>query len=252
MTQFTGLFWFVIFLLPLIYLQRQLHREIQAVLLLLTRDTMLTMGIFSILFFPGVLLHEFSHFLLAKLLFVRVSRFSLMPQSTRDGRLQLGYVETAKTDMLRDSLIGASPLIVGGLAVAFIAINRMYLVPLWDVFRNAQFGLFWLGITLLPQIKDFYLWFYLTFTISSTMLPSDSDRQAWMPMGFSIGILLVVAVFAGAGPWMLNHVAPVLNDVLNAGALLFALSVAVHIVLLIPAYFLHRLLVYVTKVDVKS
>ena len=37
MTQLTGLLWFVFMLAPLILLQRLLHREIQAVFLILTR-----------------------------------------------------------------------------------------------------------------------------------------------------------------------------------------------------------------------
>ena len=53
------------------------------------------MGIFSILFLPGVFLHEFSHFVMAKILRVRTGKFSIFPQSLPDGRLQLGYVETA-------------------------------------------------------------------------------------------------------------------------------------------------------------
>ena len=49
-------------IVPLILLQRLLHREIQAVFLIMTRDVRLTMGIFSMLFLPGVFLHELSHF----------------------------------------------------------------------------------------------------------------------------------------------------------------------------------------------
>jgi hypothetical protein len=250
MTQTAGLIWFSLTLLPLVYLQRLLHREIQAVILMLTRDVSLTMGVFAVLFFPGVLLHELSHFIFAKILFVPVGRVSLIPQSTRDGRLQLGFVETLRTDMLRDSLIGASPLFVGGLALAFISINRMGLVPLWEVLRNGQYELFWLGVTYIPQVKDFYLWFYLTFTISSTMLPSDSDRQAWFPLSFALGVLVVVAIFAGAGPWMLDNLAPLLNDFLIASALLFALSIVVHIILLFPFYIVRISLMRILGLDV--
>ena len=62
MTQLAGLLWFIFMLVPLIVLQRLLHREIQAVFLILTRDVRLTMGIFSMLFLPGVFLHELSFF----------------------------------------------------------------------------------------------------------------------------------------------------------------------------------------------
>jgi len=59
---------------------------------------------------------------MAKVLRVRTGRFSIFPQSLPDGRLQLGYVETARSDVVRDSLIGAAPLIVGTLVIAYLAV----------------------------------------------------------------------------------------------------------------------------------
>lgn len=53
MNQTTGFFWFVAMLIPLIFLQRLLHREIQSVFLILTRDARLTIGIFQVVFLPG-------------------------------------------------------------------------------------------------------------------------------------------------------------------------------------------------------
>ncbi|MDX1378066.1 MAG: hypothetical protein R3307_04385, partial [Anaerolineales bacterium] len=85
--QLEGFFWFIAMLVPLILLQRLLHREIQAVLLILTRDARLTIGIFQIIFLPGVFLHEGSHFLMAKILRVRTGGFSVIPRALPDGRL---------------------------------------------------------------------------------------------------------------------------------------------------------------------
>ena len=131
LAQFNGLIWFVLTLLPLVFLQRFLHREIQAVLLILSRSQRVTIAVFSIIFLPGVLLHELSHYCMALLLGIKAARFSLVPQMLPDGRLQLGYVETVKTDIVRDSFVGAAPLIVGGGLVAFIAIVPMHLQPMW-------------------------------------------------------------------------------------------------------------------------
>src|ERR1051325_6167128 len=208
MNQLSGLFWFIVMLAPLIWLQRLLHREIQAVFLILTRDPRITMGVFSIIFLPGVFLHEFSHFVMAKILRVPTGRFSIFPRSLPDGRLQLGYVETARADIVRDSLIGAAPLIVGTLFVAYVAIYHFQMRVIWDTFRNGQFDLFWLGGRPLPYVSDFYLWFYLAFAVSSTMMPSESDRHAWLELIIAIGVLIGITLLFGAGPWILSNIAP--------------------------------------------
>ncbi len=249
-TQLTGFLWFIVMLVPLILLQRLLHREIQAVFLIITRDASLTMGIFSMIFLPGVFLHELSHFLMAKILRVPTGRFSLIPRPLPDGRLQLGYVETARADLVRDSLIGAAPLIVGTLFVAYVSIYRLEMRVLWDVLRNSQFSLFWMGINALPHVKDFYLWFYLTFAVSSTMMPSESDRHAWLELVISVGVLFSITLLIGAGPWMLNNVAPFISNFLSSVAVIFGLSAVVHVVLVLPTALVHKLLARATGVDV--
>lgn len=248
--QFTGLLWFAFLLVPLVYLQRLLHREIQIIFYLITRNKPLTIAIFSMIFFPGVFLHELSHFLMAKVLGVRTGKFSLLPKSLDTGHLQLGYVETEQTDILRDSLIGLAPIIAGTLFVAYAGVVQLRLDALWHVFINGQVELFWMGLRLLPTVPDFYLWFYLTFAVSSTMLPSESDRHAWLPLGMWIGALLVLAVFSGAGVWMLNNLAPVFDPLLRSVALLFALSDIVHIVLLIPLYGIRQVMTYTMQLQV--
>lgn len=250
MTQLSGLVWFIFILVPLIILQRLLHREIQAVFLILTRDTRLTMGIFSMIFLPGVFLHELSHFVMAKVLRVRTGKFSIFPQSLPDGRLQLGYVETARSDLVRDSLIGAAPLIIGTLFVAYVAIYHLQMRVLWDVFRNGQIDLFWMGVRALPRVPDFYLWFYLAFAVSSTMMPSESDRYAWLEMVISIGVLFGIALLVGAGPWMLSNVAPRVSSFLSSVAVIFGLSAFVHILLILPTTLIHKLLARATGLDV--
>jgi hypothetical protein len=243
LNQLPGLIWFLLMLAPLIALQRVLHREIQATLYVASGgNARFTMAVFSILFFPGVVLHEFSHFVMAKLLFVPTRGFSIIPKMMPEGYLRMGYVEVAETDIVRDSLIGAAPLILGNLIVAYIAIYRLHLIPLWDVLRNGQMNLFWMGITILPKVPDFAIWFYLTFAISSTMLPSRSDRHAWLPMGLSILVLFGLALFAGAGGWMMTNLAPSLNTFLRSVATLFGLSAAVHAISIPPVMLLHKLL----------
>jgi hypothetical protein len=250
MNQLTGFFWFAVMLVPLIVLQRLLHREIQAVFLILTRDPRLTMGIFQMIFLPGVFLHEGSHFLMAKILRVPTGRFSILPRPLPDGRLQLGYVETARADIVRDSLIGAAPLIIGTIFVAIVAVDRLEMRVLWEVLQAGQLDLFWMGIRALPNVQDFYLWLYLTFAVSSMMMPSESDRHAWLELVIAVGVLFSIALLIGAGPWMLNSIAPVISNFLSSVAVIFGLSAAVHIILVLPAALIHKVLARLTGVDV--
>ncbi len=245
-----GFLWLLGALTALVLLQRALHREIQAVFLILTRHPVVTQIIFALIFLPGVFLHELSHFVMAKLVGVRTGRFSLIPQAQPDGRLRLGYVETASGGFLRDALIGFAPLMTGSPFVAFAAINRMQLLPLWGFVRLGNWSNFWTALAFAPQQPDFWLWFYLTFTVSSTMLPSASDRHAWLPVGLLAAALMGLAILAGAGEWMLANLAPPLNDFLRALALVFGLSAVLHALLILPFFLLHKTLAKLTGVDV--
>jgi hypothetical protein len=246
-----GLAWLVGALIALWFLQRSLHREIQAVTLIVTRSVPFTMGFFSFVFFPGIVLHEMSHYVSAKLLRVRTGRIWLLPNLMANGKLRLGYVEVGRSDIVRDSLVGAAPFISGLITVALIAIYPLHMTVMWDTFRNGQWDLFFLGLQILPTSPYFALWFYLTFVISSTMLPSESDRDSWLPLGLVIVVLLALAIFAGAGPWMMANLAPLINPFLRGVALLMGLSVIVHALLFVPLWMIHTTLTRITGRDVR-
>jgi len=245
-----GLFLLVACLIPFLLVQRWLHREIQAVFLLLTRRPTISMGLFSLLFFPGVLLHEASHFVMARLMGVRTAGFSLLPQVLPNGQLRLGYVETAQADWVRDALIGMAPLITGGILIAVLGTYQLGLIPLagyieqgnWNVLRQALAGL--------PDQPDFWLWFYLAFAVSSMMMPSASDRRAWLPVAVTIVILFALAALAGAGPWLLANLAPLLNQAFYAIGLVFGVSLLLHFLLVIPVSLLRVLLNHLTGLTV--
>ena len=241
-----GLLWLLAALLPFLLVQRWVQREFQAVFLLLSRRPALSYGLIALLFFPGVLLHETSHYLMARLLWVRTGRFSLLPRPLPNGQLQLGFVETEKADWVRDALIGTAPLLVGGAVTAYIGVMRLGLGGVSEAFRTSGGADLWLALRALPQQPDFWLWFYLAFTISAMMLPSASDRRAWLPLGLTLALLTGLVVLAGAGPWMMANLAPWFNRGLYGAAMVFGISLGVHMLLALPVWLLRRLISRVT------
>lgn len=249
MTHIDGLVWLLLILGPLFITQRRLHREIQAVFLLLTRHHEIALALFSLLFFPGVLLHELSHYITARVLGVRTGRFSLLPTAMPDGRLRLGFVETASVDYVRDAIIGVAPLLSGGLFVAYAGLQRLKLPLLWDSLAYGSLT-FTDAVTAMTGQADFWLWFYLAFTISSMMLPSASDRRAWLPLTLTVAGLIVMALLGGAGPWLARHLGPPLNQALQAIAVTFGISAFLQLALLLPVWGLRKALNRITGLEV--
>jgi hypothetical protein len=250
MPELDGLWWLLITMAPLLIVQRRLHQEIQAVFLLLTRSQEISLALFSVLFLPGVLLHEVSHYLVARMVGVRTGRFSLTPRTMSDGRLQLGYVETVKADPIRDAVIGSAPLLAGGAFVAYIGIGQLQLLPMWaQIQASGSYHLedllnqFWV-------IPDLWLWLYLAFAISSTMTPSQSDRKAWTPVLLVVGLLLAASLIAGGGPWLVENLSQPLNQAFKAVSFVFGFSLAVQMVVLIPAWLARRGLNRITGLEV--
>src|SRR5512146_1695273 len=103
-----------------------------------------------------------------------------------------------------------------------------------------------MGVRTLPTVGDFYLWFYLAFAVSSTMMPSESDRHAWLELLIAIGVLIGITLLFGAGPWILSNLAPRLSDFLSSVAIIFGLSAFVHVLLILPTALIHKLLARAT------
>lgn len=246
-----GLWWLLLLLGPLLFFQRRLQFEIQGILLLITRRQDLAIALFSLLFFPGILLHEASHYLAARVLFVRTGRVSLLPQTLPNGRLRMGYVETEKVDWFRDALIGTAPLLAGGLVVAWIGLYQLDLDQFWAVIRSQGILAGFQALGDLFSRADFWLWLYLAFTISNTMFPSSSDRRAWLPVASFVLLLVGLSLLLGAGQWMIENAAGPFNQALLAVDVVLGISLALHVVLFIPLVLLRHLLSRLTGFKVQ-
>lgn len=243
-----GLLWFLASLLPLILVQRWLSQELQLVFLILTRKQSAALGAYSLLLFPGVLIHELSHLIVAKLLFVRTGRVNLIPKLLPDGMLRMGYVEVEKTDFIRGTLIGTAPIITGAVSISYLWTGRLGLSPLLGFLLDGKFGKALEGLKLLTGNPYWWVWFYITLAVSITMLPSRSDRRSWVAFGLVVAALIAVGVFSGMGGWMTETLAPWFNERLFDFARVVGVSVCLQAViatvLSILRYLLARLFGY--------
>lgn len=235
---------------PLMWLQPRLHKEVQILFMLVTRSQQLTVLFFSLIFLPGVFLHEVSHYLMAKLLRVRTGHFSILPQTKEAGRLQLGYVEVAHSDPLRASLIGAAPLLTGMAAVAYIGFFQLMLDQVWAAGVQGGMGDALTAFFAVFDRPDVWLWLYLALAVSSTMFPSASDRKSWIWVaGIGLGVVFILVV-AGAGSWLLETTGPGLSRAFFAAAVVFGMASGLHLLLLLPLILLRRVLVDVMNVRI--
>jgi hypothetical protein len=236
--EFNSLGWFLAGVIGLAILQRTLHLEIQAVLFLVTKRLDVALTIFSILFLPGVFLHELSHYAMARLLGVPVGRFSIIPQPLPEGRLRMGYVETASTDFVRDALIGAAPLITGSLFVAYAGFVHLDFSAIWGKLSSGEISSFIDAFAQVSEQSDFWIWFYVIFVVSSTMFPSATDRRAWSTILLTFGLFIALILIAGAGPWLWENLGSALVRFVHILSLIFILSALVHLILLPPFWLL--------------
>jgi hypothetical protein len=201
MTLLPQSFAFAITLAGLLLLSRWITQQVLWLGHRLTNDENSALIGYYLLLFPGILLHELSHVAMAKLVGLKVGKFSLGPKPRRN-TVELGSVMVSRGDALRESLVGLAPFIGGTIALLAIgygvfdveALGQAWRTGGWLAALHASDGIW--------RVPDFWLWAYLIFAISNAMTPSPADRQPWLLASIYVGAALVVAYFLGALAWL--------------------------------------------------
>lgn len=239
--------------LPILWvLQRWIHRHLHGVAFLLTGNKNWAIVLYALILFPGVLLHELSHWLTATLLGVRTGSLSILPRPKSDGSVQLGYVEYYKTKGLgpvRESLIGSAPLVTGTLAVLLIGLQIFDMPTLVDALQSGDSDTLAQALSTLFATGDFLLWLYLLFAISNAMMPSASDRRAWPAFALVMILFAVVMYFLGLQGLVLNELAQPAATAFGYIGLAFSLAIGVDLFFIMLIYVLESLISRLKGVD---
>jgi hypothetical protein len=204
--------WAAISLICLLFMQRWIHAHLHGVSLLLVGRPEWAIVVYAVVLFPGVLLHEVSHWLTATVLGVRTGGMSLLPRRQPDGSLQLGYVEYYKgpsVGPIRESLIGAAPLVAGTAVILLIGHRIFGVTTLADAIRAGDVNVLVDAMAQVLSIPNVFVWLYLIFAVSNAMLPSKSDRHAWPAFLIIMGAVTILVAFIGQGALLDNLSRPV-------------------------------------------
>ncbi|MFB0547179.1 MAG: hypothetical protein ACETWB_09730 [Anaerolineae bacterium] len=231
--QWSPFIWLIITLVPLLWMKNWISRHVQGLGLLLSGDNEVAMIVYFLSFLPGIVVHELSHWLAAKLLGVRTGRISIWPAKKSRGKIRLGYVKVARTDPLRSSLIGLAPLLGGSLIVFLIGQLIFGFGELEDILTSGDWSLSWRYLWDCTRVPDFWLWLYLIFTVSNSMLPSQTDRQPWRPILIFLALVAILFYLSGWVPQVPEEWTDAFLAFTGYLAYAFGLTVAVNLIFMI-------------------
>ena len=183
-------------LFALAWLSGQLSVRTQLVVFYATGSVDLaTLAVFLLLM-PGVFVHELSHWVTAKLLGLRPSKFRVWPKRRKDG-LGLGSVNVRSGGPWLDSIVGMAPLIAGSALLALVGAavfqSDLLLSQLAQGRLLDTLGAFF---DALAQ-PDGLLWAYALFVIGNSMMPSRSDRQPLRSILVYLALAALIYVVVG-------------------------------------------------------
>lgn len=227
-------------LIILSFISRWMIQRLFEAVYILTKARSVAVSFITLLLFPGTIIHELSHLFTAGILGVRTGAMELTPTSIKGDHIHAGSVMVAKTDPIRQSVIGLAPLITG---LAILTAISYYLNPWWQEsvlsIQNGQF-------ISLPVIR-FLVSLIILSAVSNTMFSSPEDLKGVPAVAITLVILAVGLYFLGI---RLTLTGPVLTAYIQSGKMLtlsLGIVLALNGVLLLIANVLLTLTSKITK-----
>src|SRR5690606_21712961 len=109
---------------------------------------------------------------------IRAERALQMPQKQEIAELNLNFVKLPKnTPPFKLAVITATPLLVGLIVIWLIAIHVLDITGFVSQVGSGGLDDLAAALGALTTAPDFWLWIYLVFTISNTMIPNLKDLR---------------------------------------------------------------------------
>lgn len=237
---------FALTLSLMLLLSRWINRQVQIIGLRVSGDMNVAIMAYYLLMFPGIVLHELSHFLMALLLGLKVGKFALGPKKRRNA-VELGSVTVSSGGSLRDSLVGLAPFISGTAVLLLISYLVFDVGALGQAWAQGGWEAVLRGVEDLRRVPDVWLWAYVIFVVSNSMTPSPSDRQPWMMAGIYLGIMLLIVWLLGVLPMLADALHAQVAGALQVLTLGFLFTLAVNGVIALVLWAVERLVIQVQR-----
>ena len=185
---------------------------------LLSRNNKATVIFYYTAFLPGILLHELITWLIAGICNVRATRAVQLPQQEQIDELQLGFVRIANVvHPFKRLVIELAPLFVALLALWHIAIDILDLSGTWALADSGDLDDVFLAISRVTSTADFWLWFYLSFTIANTMMPDmPAALKGRKGLPLALGVMLLVSIVLGLGAFRSSEISATAESLLSS------------------------------------
>lgn len=221
-------------LLPLLWAKRWITRHLRELSMRWVGDSEVALVFYFVLVLPGIIVHELSHWLMARILGVRVRRLSIGPERKGQSRkVSLGSIQVGNVDPVRAALIGLAPLFGGSAVILLIGNLLLGVGELAEALGAQGWDGVVAGLGQIVHVTDFGLWLYMIFAVSNAMLPSESDMSTIRPVFIFLGILAVALFVVGWVSGIPTQAVDGVNAVANYLASAFGVTLAVDVVFML-------------------
>jgi hypothetical protein len=245
-----GLFALILYLLQRVW--RVLSRRLLGIGWLVASDKQSAAVLYTMLLLPGILIHEFLEWVMAGVLNLKTVISTRWPEADLHGEIDPKFVTveypkrraelrenlgSRLKDLLTKTAVELAPTIGGVLLTLYISQSLMGLPTVIDTLPSGDVNQIGPALTQVVNRPNFWLLFYLLFTISNLMMPRKNARQGLLVIfGFFVlgFIFLAVVGFAEAvGRWLTGPIPMVVNQFSAIFATVLAIDVAVLAVLVV-------------------
>ena len=186
-------------------------------------------------FLPGILLHEFIYWLAAGIVNVRATRSIQLPQNDEVRELQLGFVKLARqVGPIKRTFIEFAPLLAALTGLWLIATDLLQLESVLALASAGGLDNFAQAVRALTTKADFWLWFYLVFTVANTMVPAWPKNLQSRKLPYLFAALIAVGfVLFGQANLIQPEVTNTFQRLLSSLSLILLLVTAINLAMVL-------------------